>query len=156
MKRIVTIILIAGFLLCPQVYALDTTLFDIRNEIFEESKQIKSSLSDTRDTVLLNSLWDSCIMSVNQLDAYIYMLRIFNTIRDKDVKKEAIDSLSSWLTEIKNTNNLTVVGLGNISKTIDARTRIYVEKIKTIFVKLNKQVDIELNKIATLKKSLGI
>ena len=156
MKRIATIILISSIFLCQHVYALDTALFDIRNEIFEESKQIKASLADSKDTVLLNSLWDSCIMSVNQLDAYIYMLRIFNTIREKDIKKEAIDSLSSWLTEIKNTNNLTVISLGNISKTVDARTAVYTEKIKSIIVKLNKQVDIELNKIAALKKSLGI
>ena len=155
MKNIICIVLIAAIFLCPSIYALDNALFDTRSDILKNAKDIKNSLDKTKDLILMNSLWDSCIMSISQLDAYFYMIRIFNTIEKEDLKEEAVDSIIYWLNNIKKTNELDVKNLVALkaisSDTLEAETKLYMEKVKANFGDLNKLIDIDLKKILVLK-----
>ncbi|MBU1061782.1 MAG: hypothetical protein KJ952_03550 [Candidatus Omnitrophica bacterium] len=154
MKKMGFIVLSLIIFLASSAYALDTALFDMRNEVFEESKEIKLSLTYSKDVVLMSSMWDSCIMVMVQLDAYFYMLRIFNTIETEDLKQDAVDTLISWLNDVKKTNEMNVKSLDSVSETAEAYTKVHLDKLKTYFGKLNTQIDIELDKIFKLRKSL--
>lgn len=159
MKKIALLTLSAVVFLNTFAYALDATLVDIRNEVLKESKEIKSLLPDTKDVILMNTMWDSCVMMMTQLDAYFYMLRIFNTIKRKDITKDAIDSLVNWLNEIKKTNELNIKSLTvlrTISRKIESNTEIHMERLRDCFNNLNNQIDAELKKVSTLQESLKL
>jgi hypothetical protein len=155
MKKIL-IVFITTFLLAESAYALDTTLLDMRRKIFRESKNIKSELSKTKDVVLMSSMWDSCIMTMSQIDAYFYMLQIFNTIKKEDLSEDAIKSLSDWLNEIKRTASLNIKSLKNVSQAQDSRTKVYIKILTKHFIELNKRIDAELAKISILRNSLKL
>jgi len=154
MKKIIFIILTFIILSNFSVYALDTTLLDMRNKIFAESKDLKLLLANSKDVVLVNSMWDSCIMLVSQLDAYFSMLGIFNTIKKEDLKQDTIDYLTGWLDGIKKTNELNIKSLDAVSATMEPKTKTHILKLKDYFGKLNNQINIELDKISLFKKSL--
>lgn len=154
MKKIIFIILISVIFLNFSIYALDTTLLDMRNKIFEESQELKSLLVNSKDIVLINSMWDSCIMAMSQLDAYFSMLGIFNTIKKEDLTEDAINYLTTWLDGIKKTNELNIKSLDAVTLILEPETKAHIVKLKDYFGKLNNQIDAELDKISLLKKSL--
>ena len=142
--------------------ALETTLFDIRNEILRESNNIKSLIQGPkqaiiRDVIVLNSMFDSCIMSSSQLDAYFAMLGIFNTIKDKDVNETSTKYLIDWLNEMKKANDMNITSLQGMSaQSLDSETKLHMDSLKTYFAELTKKIEGELNKISLIKKSLKI
>jgi hypothetical protein len=156
MKKTIFIILIFIIFLSFSVYALDATLLDMRNKIFEESKVIKSLLADSKDIILMNSMWDSCVMTMTQLDAYFSMVGLFNTIKRENLSEASIDYLISWLNDIKKTNELNLKSLNSISVILESKTKVYLEKLKRHFSDLNNRIDSELGKISLLKESLKI
>lgn len=149
------IILVLALGLSSLVYGAEGTIFDMRGKIFNEAKEIKSSLSGTKDTILLNTMWDSCIMAMSQIDAYLYMMRIFNTIEKEKLKGDAVDSIIYWLNEIKKTNELNVKNLAVLKVISDAsmapKTRAHMDKLEGYFGDVNSLVDAELEKITPLK-----
>lgn len=154
MRRIPFLVLALVVILNFSAYCLDTNLFDIRNKIFEESKKIKLLVGTSQDLVLINSMWDSSIMCISQLDAYFSMLGVFNTIKKENLTEIAVDYLTSWLTEIKRTNELNIKSLDGVTVTMDPNTKPRMEKLKGYFKESNNQINSELNKISTIKKSL--
>lgn len=154
MRKIIFIILTFVIFSSFSVYALDTTLLDMRNQIFKESKELKSLLVNSKDIILVNTMWDSCIIAMTQLDAYFSMVGIFNTIKKEDVKEDAINYLASWLEEIKKTNELNIRSLNAVTLTLEPKIKAHIVKLKDYFGKLNNQINAELDKISLLKKSL--
>ncbi|MCX5702234.1 MAG: hypothetical protein NTW64_04575 [Candidatus Omnitrophica bacterium] len=154
MRRLFFIVLALVFILNFSAYCLDTKLFDMRNKIFEESKKIKLLVGTSQDLVLINSMWDSCIMCMSQLDAYFSMLGVFNTIKKENLTEVAVDYLTNWLTEIKNTNELNIKSLDSVIVTMDPNTKPRMEKLKGYFKEVNNQINSELNKISSIKQSL--
>lgn len=152
--QLLTLALIVGLSL--NVYAQASGLMDIRNKVFAESQEIKVLLSDTKDVILVSSMWDSCILTVSQLDAYFSQLGIFNTIRKENVTPAAIDFLEQWLNGVKNTNDLNIKSLNAVTQDIQGRTKLHLERLTGYFTELNTQVDQELAKLAALKNTLGI
>lgn len=154
-KFIPKILLVLALGLSSLVYGAQENLFDMRKKIFEEAKEIRSSLSGTKDTILLNTMWDSCIMAMSQIDAYFYMMRIFNTVEQKDLKKEAVDSLIYWLNEIKRTNESNIKNLAALKVISGAsmapRTRIHMNTLEGYFGDVNNLIDTELEKFVPLK-----
>jgi len=135
-------------------YALDTTLLTTRNKIFDESKLLRAQLATSQDVMLLSSLFDSCLLTTSQLDAYFTMLGIFNSIRREDISPVPLDHLTRWLVEIKTTNNLTIKNLeSSLGATIEPANQTTLEKFRDYFVKLNNQIDVDLAKIALMKKA---
>jgi hypothetical protein len=111
MKKIILftlILILAGNL---AAYALEATLIDLRNEIFKNAEEIKASFNISKDPILINSMWDSCVMSVSQMDAYFSMLGIFNTIKKENLNDTQFNYLIHWLTQIKKTNELNIKSL---------------------------------------------
>ncbi|MFC1666929.1 hypothetical protein ACFL0P_03575 [Candidatus Omnitrophota bacterium] len=156
MKKIIFVTLAFIIFLSSIAHASDATLFDMRNKIFAGSKKIKGLLGTSKDRILLNSLWDSCRMAMSRIDAYYQMIRIFNTIKKEDMTEDAINTLISWLNEIKSINELNIKTLDGVSQTIEPRTKIHVETLKVNFVELKDAIDAELKKVLILRTTLEL
>ena len=137
-----------------RAYAAQPTLLDMRNKIMVESAQVKDLLRTSKDVYLISSLWDSCLLSMSQLDAYFSMVGIFNTIPKDQAARDAVSYLEQWLREIRRTNELNIKSLSTIKDTIDPSTKIHMDAVKNIFTQLNNQLDMERNKLILFKKTL--
>jgi hypothetical protein len=156
MKKIIVVVVMLMFFSCFTAYPLGTTLLDMRNNIFNESKQVQSLLADSKDAGIIVSMWDSCIIAVTQLNAYFYMLGIFEQIPKEQLTDEPLDYLSAWLTEIKKTSDMNLKSLDSYKQLLEQKTKTHKDTLKEYFVQLNRQIDVELGKIATIKKSLRL
>lgn len=154
MKRMILIALALVFVFNLGAYALDNPLIASRNKISKESQDIKSALLKSKDIVLLNSMWDSCILAMTQLDAYFYLVGIFNTIKKENLSEASINYLATWLDIMKKTNDVNIKSLNSVSEKIEAQTRARLLKLKEAFVNLNNQLMNETKKVAILKSSL--
>lgn len=132
-------------------FALEAALFDVRNNIFKEAQTIKPLMATSKDMILLSSMWDSCIMTITQLDAYFSLVGIFNEISEKNVTEKIVQYLVDWLVTVKATNELNIKGLEAITQTIEPKTKVHVEILKAHFTSLNKRLDSEMEKVAALK-----
>ena len=157
MKRIACMALALAVVVSGIAFAAETNkLMDIRNKILVESQEVRSLLTKTKDVILVNSLWDSCVMAISQLDAYFSQLGIFNTIKKGEVTDTAIGFLVNWLSQIKRTNDLNIQSLSSVTQKVEAKTKLSVEKLKGYYAELNKQLDEELAKLAVLKSALMV
>lgn len=156
MKKIFFVAVLVLVLLAQSLYAFDTTLRDIRTEVYTESNEIKALMRKTRDPVLVSSIYDSCLITITQLDAYFHMLNIFNTIERKNLKQEALDSLMTWLVTTKNMNDLNIMSLGDTTQAFDRDTKTHMKKLKKIYSRLNEKIDAERKKIDSIKRSLRL
>lgn len=155
MKKLVMLMILSVVVFSVfSAYALDTGLFDVYNEILEESKRIKTLLETSQDIILVNSMWDSCIMTMTELEAYFNLLRIFNKIKQENLDEETVGYLGDWLNKTKKTNELNIKSLNAISRPLDPNTEVHIAALKVYLKKLNKQIDAELEKISTIKNSL--
>ncbi|MBI5150936.1 MAG: hypothetical protein HZA28_09255 [Candidatus Omnitrophica bacterium] len=152
MKRVLGVVCAVVCLFNVAAYAEESSLMDLRNKILVESQGIKAWLPDTKDAVLVSSLWDSCVLTISQLDAYFSQLGIFNTIKKEDVTPAAVEFLEKWLQGIKNTNDVNIKSLAAVSQPLQAKTKLHVERLSGYFADLNKEIDKELAKVAALKK----
>ena len=134
-------------------WGMDFKIFDMRNKIFAESKEIKESLNHSQDTLVLSSLFNASLLTMSQLDAYFNMLGVFETIPSQDLSDIAVDFLTNWLNEIKSTLDLNISSLTGISNSLEPGTKEHVEKVKYYFKQLNAIADEELKKLAIIKKT---
>jgi hypothetical protein len=128
----------------------------MRNKIFDESKEIRSALISSKNSFLLVTMFDSCIQSTSQLDAYFYMLGLFNSIRRSDLNTGHTDFLISWLSQIKSTNELVLRSLTNLPQPIDSKALLHVKKMQKLFGELNALVDTELKKVVAVSKAAAL
>lgn len=133
-------------------YALENSLLEMRNKISLESKQIKALFRESKDIVLMSSMWDSSVMTMMQLDAYFYMIGIFNSV--KIPNEDAANYLINWLKIIKSTTELNIKSLDAVAETLEPKTKVYKERLKNDFSELNKNIDSELNRIFMLEKAV--
>jgi len=153
MRKIICIAAALVMFLSSGAYALYTTLFEIRGKIFDESRAIKLLLPNARkDIVFMNSLWDSCIITIDQLDAYFSMLGIFNTIKKDAVTESAVDYIYGWLNMMKSNNDRNIKNLGAIGAlAAEANTKLHVKKMADYYTDLNGTIAAELIKVSALK-----
>ena len=135
-------------------WAMDFEIFNMRNKIFDESKEIKALIKSSTDVVLLTVMFDSCFVTMSQLDSYFVMLAIYDTIPPDAVSPQALDALIGWLNEIKKMDNLSVSALGNLTIPVDQATRPHVDRLIGYFTDLNTIANDQLRKMDTLKKTL--
>lgn len=154
MKKIVFLVLalVLTWSFCAQ--ALETTLIDSRSEILKNSQEMKKYFSSSRDPILLTSMWDSAIMAVSQLDAYFSMLGIFNTIKNEDLQEPAFTYLVKWLGELAGTTELNIKSLEAINTTTDARSKVFVSKLKKTYNDLKILITKEMQTVAQLQEAL--
>jgi hypothetical protein len=135
-------------------YALETTLIDLRNEFLKNGQDIKASFNVSQDPILINSMWDSCIMTVSQLDAYFSMLGIFNTIKKENFNDAQFGFLINWLNQIKKSNELNIKSLDTVVATSEPKSKIFILKLKGSFSKLNDYITKELKGVTQLQASV--
>lgn len=153
MKKKIAIFLLAVFLI-PNAYAAEGNLLNLRNRIFTDSKNIKESLTGAKDAIIINSLFDSCVITMTQLDAYFSLLGMFNTLKKESSQGQAINYLTGWLNEIKKTNELNIKSLDTIQEPIEAQTKLSIQKLRVYYTDLNKSIENELNKFSILGKTI--
>jgi hypothetical protein len=152
MKKIISIVLILAVLLSVNAYAIDSKIIDLRNKIFEQSRQIKPLIRTSPDVVLLTGMFDSCLLIVSQIDAYTYMLSIFNTIKEAEVDKRAFDYLTEWLVLMRRTSELNLKSLDDVVEPVDRSTKIHIARLRDYFINLNAKIDSELTKFVRIKR----
>ena len=156
MKKIAFIVLFLLTVLNLNASALDFKIFEMRNKLFETSQEIKKLMPQSNDSVLLISMFDSCILTMTQIDAYYSMLGIFDRVRKEDLNNTTLDFMIGWLTETRKTNEINIKNLSSISSPIEKSTKMYSDKLRSDFNDLNKILDNELNKLSIIKKSLKV
>jgi len=154
MKKVLCIALVFLLFCSSFAFALETALFDMRNNIFKEARAIKPLMAASKDVILLSSMWDSCLMAVSQLDGYFSMVGIFNEIKQENITDSAIAYLADWLNTIKATNEINIKSLSGITKTVEPKSKVHVEILKAQFSNLNKRIDSEIQKVSALKASI--
>jgi hypothetical protein len=140
---------------CATLYAFESQLRDIRGKVKNELLEIRA-LMPKNDPILVSSIYDSCLIAMNQLDAYFNMLAIFNTIDEKAVKAEAVDALTVWLDYIKKMDTININALRDTTKALTPETKACMEKVKALFEELSKEIDSELAKVGIIKRSLPL
>jgi|YelNatPaOPRAMG01_1025707.scaffolds.fasta_scaffold09586_7 hypothetical protein len=150
----VSILILGGILFSSNGYCLDVKLLDLREKLFAESVKIKESINPkTQDFVLLSGLFDSCILAVTQIDAYFYLLGVFEFIRKEDLNKDCFNFLLSWLNTMKKTNDLNLKNLSTAGPIMEETTKDYILKIKSYFTELDKLLSQERNRINLLMRA---
>ncbi len=155
MKKTIFLILVLILAWLNPLQALETGLIQERNEILKNAQEIKGYFTTSRDPLLLNSMWDSSVMAVSQLDAYFSMLGIFNTIKTEEASADAVRYISNWLKNIEETNDLNIKGLEEIKTTVDARSKVFVLKLKEIYNSLKIKLAQEIQAVTRLQESLA-
>jgi len=135
-------------------YAASSSLLEMRNKIIDESKEIKPLLTSAKNAVLISSIWDSCIMTVSQLDAYFSMVGILDSIKNENLSESSVDYLINWLSEIKSTNALNIKSIDVILGFAEKKVKPHMEKLKIHFDMLNNQLEAESKRLSLFKKVL--
>lgn len=157
MKKIFFAALTLLLFLSFQAFAFDTRLIEIRNKFFAESQEIKSLLPNSKDAVLLASMFDSCVLAISQIDAHFSLLGVLDSVKEEIFVSNPLDIIVDWINSIKKTNELNINNLNNpITQTVEANTKSHIEKLKVYFNDFDNQLKVELNRLSTLKKSLEI
>lgn len=155
MKKLFLIILLNVFLI-SNANALGSELLNMRNKLSEDSRQIKAQLLESRNIILMSSMWDSCVLTMTQLEAYFFMIAIVNTIETEDMKGNTVEYMINWLNIIKNTNDLNLKSLDMVIQTLEPKTQVCKERLKKDFGELKKLIDAELAKLIVMKRELTI
>jgi hypothetical protein len=146
--RLIAALVIVLVMLSGRSYAAQP-LVELRGKIVREANDLKGLMSTSKDVYLVSSMWDTCMLTMNQLDAYFSMVGIFNTIRKDQVTKEAVAYLDGWLTEIMRVNDLNIKSLSGTKSAIDPLTKIHMDMLVRNFNDLNKAVTAERARIVS-------
>jgi hypothetical protein len=156
MRKIIFITLLLVVILVFRAEAFESPLLDMRNRFFQESQEIKALPVNPKNVVLVNSIWDSCLMTMAQLDAYFSMLGIFNAVTKEDAGRGAVKYLTSWLNEIKRVNELNIKSLRGILQLNEPIINTHMDRLRIYYTDLNSRIDSELKKVSALTKTLGL
>jgi isochorismate hydrolase len=136
--------------------AFDTRLLDIRNKLFDESKRLQLFVQKSNNPLLISGVWDSCVVTATQLDAYFHMLGIFNTITSEETSHSAIDFLTSWLMTIRKINSANIKNVDTILPLAEEEVRVRLKIVRGYYSELDSLLGTELDKVSTIKKSLRL
>lgn len=154
MKRIISIVIVLSMLFSVSANALENTFYDLRARIYSESKEIKALMPNSKDIVVMSSIWDTCLVAMSQLDAYVSMVQLFNTIKETELTKATVNVIINWLNDIKATNDTNIKIITDTKVEVGADTRAHIEKLKVIFTDFNKRIEIEKTRLTTLRNML--
>ena len=154
MKKTIFVTLTLIAFLNLSVYALEPQLLEMRNRFFQEAQEIKALPVNSKNVVLVNSMWDSCLITMAQLDAYFSMLGIFNAVSKEPASRQAAAYLTSWLNEIKRINELNIRSLRSILQLSDPAINTHMDRLRIYYNDLNSRIDTELKKVSALTITL--
>jgi len=122
-----------------------------RSWFLEETQNLKKIMPRSRDAILINDLWYSCLMTITQIDAYYMMMAIYDTIPKDKVTEDAAGFIISWLTSIRNINDLNIKTLNAMDDPVDLKTTKHVDQMKVGYEKLNGLIEVEIDKLTVVK-----
>jgi hypothetical protein len=152
-KAIIALVALAVFM-SGGAFALQNSFMDMRGELFEESKKIKELLGKSKDTIALSSMWDTCLITISQIDAYFNMLALFNSVPEKYLTQESAGCLTKWMEEIRKTNDMNIKLLAETSSIVDEATKSRMQIMKDYFMRLNARIVSEIDNINAIKATL--
>jgi hypothetical protein len=155
MKKVIPLLIVGIFFTCNAL-ALDLKMLDIRQKIFVLSQEIKDNVPKTKDSYAMQAMFNSCLMTASQLDAYFHMVGVFDTIKKENLSTTAVDFLTAWLQQIQKTNQLNLNTFNTIISSVEPATKKYVERVRLTFSDLGGIIVEELNKVNALKKSIAV
>jgi hypothetical protein len=154
MKKIIVIVLMLCFCLSVDSFAANNSLTSINARLMQESSNLKSMFKNSRDVVLLTTMWDSYFIARTQLDAYFYMVALFESVKKAAVTDVSVDYLLNWLGEIRKTNTANIKTLNSTVTVIDQATKSAVDRMETNIADLNNAVDKEIIRLNSLKEAI--
>lgn len=134
-------------------YGSGDTLLDARERFVKESTEVKALIQASKDALVVNSMYDACVVTVTQLDAYFYMLGIFDTIPKEAVSQSAVDYLLQWLAGVKQANRVSVGSLDAIVYDVSVETAGHIKKMKEYYTDLNAKIDGEIDKLGIIGRA---
>lgn len=154
MKKIVLFLLLAAMFCVSFAYALDSKILNTRDALIKESADIKALLTTkTKDPVIISGLFNTCLITATQLDAYFLMLGIFEAAKKEGCPgNEGIKFIVSWLNEIRNTSTLNIENINAITQA-EPKTKVEIGKLRATLISLSALIDIELNKFSIIAQS---
>lgn len=156
MKKVVILVLCMVFSFSVSLGAFDTRLLDVRNKLFDESKRLQLLVQKSKNPLLVSGVWDSCVVTTTQLDAYFHMLGIFNTITAEETSHSAIDFLTSWLATVRKINSANIKNVDTILSLAEEDARVHLKIVRDYYSELDSLLGAELDKVSTIKKSLRL
>ena len=155
MRRMKVLVVATGMclFLAAVTYAA-SPLVEIRSRFARESGDLKALMATSKDAYLVSSMWDSCLLTMNQIDAYFSMVGIVNTINKDQTTRGAIVYLEQWLSEIKRISDLNIKSLSGSRSTIDPVTKVHVDVLTRHFGDLSKLLSAEASRLASYKQTL--
>lgn len=141
-------------LCCCYAYAADIPLLNVRDKFLAQAAEIKPLMATSRNALLVSSMWDACVMVSYQLNAYFYMVGIFEATAKGAATQEQIDFIISWLNDIRRTNDLNINSLKNTNITLEKKSQEQLEKLLVNFNNANTQIGKELQRVKAFKKKL--
>lgn len=156
MKKTALIMLTLVIFFSFNAYGAEIPLQNMRNKIFNECREIQPLLANSKDIIIVNSMWSSAVMTVSQLDAYFSMVGILNAVKDKELVEDPAVYLIKWLNEVRKTSELNIRSLDSISYKVEPSTKAAIKKLRDYFNGLNGLIDNESARISVLQRSLKI
>lgn len=146
------VMVVCALCVYAQAFAFDTRLLSARNKIFEQAKELQTLLAETEDPVAVVSLWDTCIMTATQLNAYFYLVGIYESVNDPT--PDSVSYLKSWLQEVRRTAQLNIRNLSATASVTQPETREHLSRVKASLAELSLLLERELDKVARLEKAV--
>lgn len=124
----------------------------LRASLFDAAQKAKVLMAkNTPDYLMLMSLFDSGILATTSLDGYFHVLGVFESFPGAGTNTAAIDFLSSWLSQMKRTNDLALNNLRLFPEPIAATSKEQLELVRGVFTEYGLFIDAEMRKIEALK-----
>lgn len=155
MKKIVLFSLLAVLACVFDAQATDFKIVNMRDEIFTQSKEVRALMAaKTKDAAILINMFDSCLFTAIQLDAYFSMLGIFEAVNKTNIAASDTASkfITSWLRQIRDTNRVSIQNLDSVVRA-EPKTKVQIKKLRDNLASLNTLINEELDKLLVLKVS---
>lgn len=156
MKKSIFMAFCLAAVLSFNAHALESSVLEVRDRIFEEVSLMQPLLKGSPDIVLMSSMVDSCLIAKMQIDAYLIMISIFNNVKGDEPIAKSADSIMSWLNVMKKTNDLNMKSLTSKKGPFEPTTELHMKKLNGYFAELNFKLQQEFNKITEIKKALKV
>lgn len=155
MKKALCFCVFIAVLLCTaRSFGAELQMLRLRNALLEESKKIQMALADSPDPVLVISLWDTCVVTLTKINAYFYMVGIFEMVEDKDKTEQGVDFLLAWLKELQRTTQVNIRELNTPVEVSEEATTVARSRLSELLARLNTHLDEEIRKVSSLRASV--
>ncbi|MFC1807260.1 hypothetical protein ACFL0T_02700 [Candidatus Omnitrophota bacterium] len=166
--RVLTLLLLVIFI-SSSGFAKGPELLALRNKIHQESQIIQPLIANTQDIYILNTLWDACMQTITQLDAYFFMLGIFRENKDerdpsapsgpqdeaslREKTPRGLNYLIKWTEIMKQTTELNLKSLASFNEPNEAKTKVEIKRLVDHYKKLNELLRTEDKKLRAIRKT---